>query len=66
MTTKSVYEIITEKITQILKKDVVPWGKPRTNSNAFNWKHKSLIDFSFSQKIPFIITVQHLSSNGLL
>jgi DNA-binding protein HU-beta len=32
--TKSVYEIITEKIIEKLKKGVVPWRQPWTNSNA--------------------------------
>jgi len=36
--TKSVYEIITEKIIERLEKGVVPWRQPWTNSNAVNWK----------------------------
>ena len=36
--TKSVYEIITEKIIESLENGVVPWRKPWTNSNAVNWK----------------------------
>ena len=36
--TKSVYEIITEKIIGKLEKGVVPWRQPWTNSNAVNWK----------------------------
>ena len=36
--TKSVYEIITEKIIERLENGVVPWRKPWTNSNAVNWK----------------------------
>src|SRR3954451_19753977 len=36
--TKSVYEIITERIIERLENGVVPWRKPWTNSNAVNWK----------------------------
>lgn len=36
--TKSVYEIITEKIIEKLESGVVPWRKPWSNSNAVNWK----------------------------
>jgi antirestriction protein ArdC len=36
--TKSVYEIITEKVIERLENGVVPWRKPWTNSNAVNWK----------------------------
>ena len=36
--TKSVYEIITEKIIERLENGIVPWRKPWTNLNAVNWK----------------------------
>ena len=36
--TKSVYEIITEKIVEKLENGVLPWRQPWTNSNAVNWK----------------------------
>ncbi|PFO03298.1 hypothetical protein COJ85_14465 [Bacillus sp. AFS076308] len=36
--TKSVYEIITEKIIGKLEKCVAPWRQPWTNTNAVNWK----------------------------
>jgi antirestriction protein ArdC len=36
--TKSVYEIITNKIIEKLEQGVVPWRKPWTNANAVNWK----------------------------
>ena len=36
--TKSVYEIITEKIVGKLENGVLSWRQPWTNSNAVNWK----------------------------
>lgn len=37
---KSVYEIITNKIIEQLEKGVVPWRKPWNGHNAVNWKTK--------------------------
>lgn len=35
---KSVYEIITNKIIEELEKGVIPWHKPWNGHNAVNWK----------------------------
>ena len=61
--TKSVYEIITEKIIERLENGVVPWHKPWTNSNAVDWKtqkpYRGINNF-------FVVPGEYASKNQIL